>query len=328
MDLFFHLYGFGHYGYDGYGRGHWYGSNEKSRHSLNRENEAKKKFDAMRRTMEATMIETTINEAREEGSNSHLQKLPNDALNNVYGYLLGKEFENDENAKISKQISEAIPRIDHRARTVKKVGEKYLQFGVDFSDLSLFEPGNKITIPLTLPNFHLTQPCFRDLKKHVVKSSGWDLKRVVCTPAEKKLHKVTRKSNAYFVNAIYKVPGTAKKKSRKKASTSNTNVSLSAAYASVSAPAAFASASAPNAKKRAAPAPATKAPKKPAYKANPAATAALQAALASAQDGDGVVDPECLKKALSFGFSKAFIDAKVDEQEALNVKPAAKKMKN
>ncbi len=263
------------------------------------------------------MIETTINEARAEGSNSLLQQLPNDALNNVYGYLLGKEFENDENAKISNKISESIPRIDPRARTVKKVGEKYLQFGVDFSDLSLFEPGNKITIPLTLPNFHLTQPCFRDLKKHVIKSSGWELKRVVCTPAEKKLHKVTRKSKAYFVNAIYKVPGTAKKKPKKTASTTNKNVSTSAA---------FASASAPNTKKRAATT--TKAPKKPTYKANPAATAALQAALASAQDGDGVVDPECLKKALSFGFSKAFIDAKVYEQEELNVKPAAKKMKN
>lgn len=271
------------------------------------------------------MIETTINEARCEGSNSHLLKLPNDALNNVYGYLLGKEFENDENAKISKQISESIPRIDHRARTVKKVTDKALQFGVDFSDLSLFEPANKITIPLTLPSFHLTQPCFRDLKKHVKESSGWDLKRVVCTPAEKKLHKVTRKSNAYFVNAIYTVPGTAKKKSKKKASTSNTNVPASAAFASTSAPAAFASASVPITKKRAAPA--TKAPKKT-YKANPAATAALQAVLVSAQDGDGVVDRECLKKALSLGFSKAFIDAKVEEQEALNVKPAAKKTKN
>jgi hypothetical protein len=66
----------------------------------------------------------------------------------------------------------------------------------------------------------------------------------------------------------------------------------------------------------------------PSYKANPAATAALQAVLASAQDGDGVVNPDLLQKALSKGFSRAFIDAKVDEQEALNVKPAAKKMKN
>ena len=71
----------------------------------------------------------------------------------------------------------------------------------------------------------------------------------------------------------------------------------------------------------------TKATKKPVYEANPAATAALKAALDSAQEGNGVVDPACLKTALGFGYSKVFIDAKVDEQEALNVKPAAKKMK-
>mmetsp|Transcript_18605 Transcript_18605/g.28282 ORF Transcript_18605/g.28282 Transcript_18605/m.28282 type:complete len:89 (+) Transcript_18605:80-346(+) len=60
------------------------------------------------------MIETTINEARAEGSNSHLKHLPNDALNNVYGYLLGKEFENNEDAEISDQISKSIPKIDRR----------------------------------------------------------------------------------------------------------------------------------------------------------------------------------------------------------------------
>ena len=266
------------------------------------------------------MIETMINEERAEGSNSHLKHLPSDALNNVYGYLLGKEFENDEDADISDQITKSIPRIDPRARTVKNASDKKLQFGVDFSDLSLYEPGNKIVIPLTMPNFHLTQPCFRDLKKHVIKSSGWELKRVVCTNEEKKLHKVTRKSNAYFVNAIYKVPGTAPKKKKAKKKNSAKNASASA-----SASASTASASTRDTKKRAAPA--TKATKKPVYKANPAATAALQAALESANEGNGVVDPTCLKAALGFGYSKTFIDAKVEEQEALNVKPAAKKMK-
>ena len=63
-------------------------------------------------------------------------------------------------------------------------------------------------------------------------------------------------------------------------------------------------------------APSTKASKKPDYKVNPAATAALEAALGSAQEGNGVVDPACLKTALGFGYSKAFLNAKVDEQEA------------
>ena len=327
MDIFSYLFAYGGYYHDGYGRSHWYGSREKSRHSQNREDEAKKKFDAMKMTMEATMIQTTINEERAEGSNSHLKQLPSDALNNVYGYLLGKEFEDDEHADISDQISKSIPRIDPRARTVKNVGDKKLQFGVDFSDLSLYEPGNKIVIPLTLPNFHLTQPCFRDLKKHVTKSSGWELKRVVCTNEEKKLHKVTRKSNAYFVNAIYKVPGTAPKKKKAKKKISAKNASAFASASAKNAPASIASASAPATKKRAATYTKLTETKKPVYKANPAATAALQAALDSAQEGNGVVDPACLKTALGFGYSKAFLAAKVEEQEALNVKPAAKKMK-
>jgi hypothetical protein len=44
------------------------------------------------------MIETTVNEERGK-MNSHLRSLPVDALNNVYGYLLGKEFEKDENGE-------------------------------------------------------------------------------------------------------------------------------------------------------------------------------------------------------------------------------------
>ena len=71
----------------------------------------------------------------------------------------------------------------------------------------------------------------------------------------------------------------------------------------------------------------TKATKKPTNKANPVDTAALQAALDSAQHRDGVVDPKCLKKALAQGYSKVYIDAKVDERIELNVKPAAKKLK-
>eukprot|EP00985_Skeletonema_marinoi_P005050 scaffold2184_cov51-Skeletonema_marinoi.AAC.1 len=103
MDLFGYLFALEGYGY-GHGRSHhWYGSNEKSKHAKGREEEATKKFDAMKMTMEVrsiaavsitvsqavevvdqyeTMIETTINEARAEGSNSHLKHLPNDALNN------------------------------------------------------------------------------------------------------------------------------------------------------------------------------------------------------------------------------------------------------
>jgi len=260
-------------------------------------------------TSKATMVEATINEERAEGSHSLLTELPTDALNNVYGYILGKEFEKDENADVSKQLAKTVPYIQPRARTGKTVGGKHLQFGVDFSDLTLFEPGNKIEVPLTLPTFHLTQPCFRDLKKHVVKSTGWDLKRIACTEQEKKQHKVTRKSKAYFVNAIYKVPGTAKPKKQQTKKKSKASAVAASAPAFASAASGSKMNASPLTKKRAA----------------IEATAALQAALDSAQEGDGVVDPECLRKALAVGFSKAYIQARVEEQ---SLKPAAKKVKN
>jgi hypothetical protein len=69
----------------------------------------------------------------------------------------------------------------------------------------------------------------------------------------------------------------------------------------------------------------TTAAKKRTYKANPAASAALAAVLESAQDNQkGVPDAKVLAKALVLGYSKAFIDAKIAEQEELNVKPAAR----
>ena len=81
--------------------------------------------------------------------------------------MFGKEFENDENAELAKALAETAPRIQARAHTGtgKRSDGSYLEFGVDFSDLSIYEPGSKITVRLTNPSFHLTQPCFRDLKK-------------------------------------------------------------------------------------------------------------------------------------------------------------------
>jgi len=56
MDLFGYLFALEGYGY-GHGRSHhWYGSNEKSKHAKGREEEATKKFDAMKMTMEVRSI--------------------------------------------------------------------------------------------------------------------------------------------------------------------------------------------------------------------------------------------------------------------------------
>ena len=100
-------------------------------------------------------------------SPSHNKIVVITALNNVYGFMFGKEFENDENAELAKALAETAPRIQARAHTGtgKRSDGSYLEFGVDFSDLDIYEPGTKITVRLTNPSFHLTQPCFRDLKK-------------------------------------------------------------------------------------------------------------------------------------------------------------------
>ena len=113
--------------------------------------------------------------------------------------------------------------------------------------------------------------------------------------------------NARSMRKIHPISSSSKTKK-------GASASASSAYASsASAPAAKKDVPAPT-KKRAATV--TKATKKPIYETNPVATAALQAALDSAQDGDGVVDPKCLKKALAQGYSKVYIDAKVDERRA------------
>lgn len=89
MDIFSFL--FFNDGYGNYYRNNWYrDAPEKSRESKSREDDAMKKFDAMRNAMETTMIETAINQERAAGSNSHLKDLPTDALNNVWVLLFCK----------------------------------------------------------------------------------------------------------------------------------------------------------------------------------------------------------------------------------------------
>eukprot|EP01082_Thalassiosira_pseudonana_P014296 g13025.t1 g13025 contig7:705047-706126(-) len=78
---------------------------------------------------------------------------------------------------------------------------------VDLADITLYQPGAKIAIPITNPMMHLTGPCWRDFKKAVRKNKGWDVKRFAATEEEKKEHKVQRKGNVYFIDAIYTVPG-------------------------------------------------------------------------------------------------------------------------
>jgi len=51
--------------------------------------------------------------------------------------------------------------VDKMGNDLNKVSKAEVEADIDFNDMTLYEPGNKVTIPLTRPDYHLTQPCFR-----------------------------------------------------------------------------------------------------------------------------------------------------------------------
>lgn len=314
---------FGFYGYEYYP---WAGSSEKSRHAKRRENEATSKFDSLKNKMQTAMVENTIFELRGPQSHSPLKSVPTVLLNNIFGFVFGQDYEGFDakedtaataaasaagDTVISSRTLGRRPRkavnyselnVDQLGNDTTKISKVEVETGIDFSDMSLYEPGNIITIPLTKPNHHLTQPCYRDLRKHVKKNPGWDLKRIAISEEEKKSFKkpkITRTSTCYYVNAIFKVPGKPQKKR-----------AAPAKKASSKKKAKVDGDSKPEAKK----------------KVDPAATAALQEAVNSAMnDTDGKVDVECLQRALEAGFSKFFVLAEAAKQkEEADSKPAAK----
>jgi hypothetical protein len=75
----------------------------------------------------------------------------------------------------------------------------------------LYTPGNKIVLPITKPDCHLTGPCWRDFSRHVRSLDGgacWNVKRIAATAQEKiQYHESHRQGKVYFIQAIYTVPG-------------------------------------------------------------------------------------------------------------------------
>jgi len=51
--------------------------------------------------------------------------------------------------------------VDKMGNDLNKVSKAEVDADIDFDDMTLYEPGGKVTIPLTRPDYHLTQPCFR-----------------------------------------------------------------------------------------------------------------------------------------------------------------------
>jgi hypothetical protein len=83
--------------------------------------------------------------------------------------------------------------------------------------LSTLTSGEKHVIPLLQPNVHLTSHCWSTFKQWVKSNNeGWDVKRREANPAEKKASGEKRQGKVYFVDVVYKVPGKAPSKSKKK----------------------------------------------------------------------------------------------------------------
>jgi hypothetical protein len=67
-------------------------------------------------------------------------------------------------------------------------------------------PTGITTIPLLQPHCHLTSHTWGKFRKFVVKHEGWNAKRRVATPEERKVSGEKRKGKVYFVYLIYTAP--------------------------------------------------------------------------------------------------------------------------
>ena len=67
-------------------------------------------------------------------------------------------------------------------------------------------PAAPTTYELLKPSTHLTQPCWRDLKKHIACHAGWSAKRRQATEAEKRQSGEKRQSAVYFVDVTFTPP--------------------------------------------------------------------------------------------------------------------------
>ncbi|KAL9187871.1 hypothetical protein ACHAXT_006249 [Thalassiosira profunda] len=324
IDMFFD------YGYDGYGgyegRGRYGYMNEKSAASSRREKDAKDLFDRLKGQVDLALYEntmTTLGLACHARSQSPLRLLAKDVMDQVLEYA---GCAKPTCAGVKRAAKIRSERADGSLAIVPRLAKKKgapEEDPMDFSDLDFFTasarpdsycfPGRKIVFPLTLPNLHLTGPCYRDFRKHVKPLANWDLKRTAATAAEKKSYRETRKGKVYFVRAEYTVPGKASKK-RKSAGGKRKSAGgkAKAADGGGKKPAAKKS------KKDPTPVPLSAG-------AQSKASAALQAALVSASNSaDGSVDPEVMQRAVNAGYSKFFVLGKVEDHLKGDTKPAAK----
>jgi hypothetical protein len=205
---------------------------EKSRHAERREREAMVKFQAVRKKVTLASVKNRIRIVGlgcQHGSGSHFTCLPKVTIDHILDYYRGKEHDELEKASDSEKKPEttvcAAPPLPPSGRISRRrvaavaaaaiVNITKEESGKEDKPLNLnalYMPGSKIIIPLTKPDLHLTGACWRDFSRAVRTHEQWDVKRRVATLENCKAKK--RKGKAYFVDAIYTVPGGLAKKKR------------------------------------------------------------------------------------------------------------------
>ncbi|KAL7517815.1 hypothetical protein ACHAWX_002703 [Stephanocyclus meneghinianus] len=310
---------------DSYAYDPWANRREKSSASEWREKMAMRKFNDVKDQVDHALLEKTkliVKLGCLSRSKSLLKDLPNILVEHICGFAglpegkprpiaaVGRvsgctfavgassssKYRNADSRRTARRVNYSELEIDEDGFDMneKKASRKEDDVGqeqayVDLTDLGIYRTGEKIVIPLTKPNEHLTGPCWRaDFSRAVRKYEGWDVKRIAATPQEKKKYRESRKGAVYFINAIFTVPG-AKADSR--------TMKFAGRYSSCH----------PSNSKD--------------------ATALLREAVASAvESGTGEVDQQSLKRALDAGYSKHFILAEAAKQRGdEDLKPAAKK---
>jgi hypothetical protein len=267
------------------------------RSAKHREVVATKKFDYLETQMKMALFENTkvVLGLGIKSKNSPLQLLSSELVDHVMSFVGGSVNRAKEVSRNRSGLA-IIPfeGCHYRACGSKPRGnnaeeEEEDNVGINLADLDLYTPGKKISIPLTLPNHHMTGPCYRDLRKHIISHEGWDVKRVAATPEERREYRETRKGKSYFINAIYKVQGIEPKKKRSRKTPPEEVKPLTIEEEGV-------------------------------------AAKALEKAVSSAEN-DGEVDDGCLQQAINAGYSKQFILGKAAERwnEMKDTKPSAAK---
>lgn len=273
----------------------WANAREKSSAASHREDVATSKFDYVKQQMQMAIIENTktiIGMGCLPQSTSPFRLLSPELVENIYSYLGYPQP--DENVARGRSGLAIVPFEGWRRRR-NDPGDQ--EVGMNLADMTLFAPGSKITIPLTSPAHHLTSPCYRDLRKHIKKCAGWDVKRIAATPEQKKQFKQYRKGKVFFVNVVYEV-GPGKKKATKGS-------------------------------KHPRKSPGDPIPEPLSPEQQGEATSALDEAVQSAGI-NGKIDPVRLQTAIDAGYSKCFLLGKANEywDSVKDTKPpAAKKAK-